>query len=287
MSPSIPQIIILGIVQGAAELLPVSSSAHLVAAEKLMGLDPSSPEMTFLMAMLHTGTMVAVIAYFWRSWKAGFFASAAVFRDAALRLAVATLATAAVGESIILVIERVVLRGRPGAQVEDLFSSLPLMAASLAAAGVLIVVAGLRAGSGEARAAVPAGGALWIGVVQGVCLPFRGFSRSGATISAGILLGIPRRVAEEFSFALAVIITPPVIARELVRLCKARASMPGDVPIAALAMPGLIGMACSLVAGLAALRWLSRWLENGRWHYFGFYCFAAAAGVGVLAGMGY
>jgi hypothetical protein len=54
---SILQVIILAIVQGLAELLPVSSSAHVVVAEKLLGLDPSSPQMTLLLVMLHTGTM--------------------------------------------------------------------------------------------------------------------------------------------------------------------------------------------------------------------------------------
>ena len=54
---SLLQVVLLGIVQGAAELLPVSSSAHVIVAEKLMGIDPSSPEATFLLVMLHTGTM--------------------------------------------------------------------------------------------------------------------------------------------------------------------------------------------------------------------------------------
>ena len=66
---SIFHVIILAIVQGLAELLPVSSSAHVVVAEKLMGLDPSSPQMTLLLVMLHTGTMFAVIVYFWNQWK--------------------------------------------------------------------------------------------------------------------------------------------------------------------------------------------------------------------------
>jgi undecaprenyl-diphosphatase len=57
-------ILILAIVQGLAELLPVSSSAHVVVIEKLLGLDPSSPPMTLLLVMLHTGTMFAVIVYF-------------------------------------------------------------------------------------------------------------------------------------------------------------------------------------------------------------------------------
>src|SRR5580765_2322386 len=63
------QILILALIQGAAELLPVSSSAHVIVAEKLLGLDPSSPEMTFLLVMLHTGTMFAVLAYFWKRWR--------------------------------------------------------------------------------------------------------------------------------------------------------------------------------------------------------------------------
>lgn len=62
MSPL--KILILAIVQGLAELLPVSSSAHVVVTEKLLGLDPSSPPMTLLLVMLHTGTMFAVIVYF-------------------------------------------------------------------------------------------------------------------------------------------------------------------------------------------------------------------------------
>ena len=69
------QILILALIQGACELLPVSSSAHVIAAEKLMKLDPSSPEMTMLLVMLHTGTMFAVIVYFWKGWKRDYFAS--------------------------------------------------------------------------------------------------------------------------------------------------------------------------------------------------------------------
>ena len=63
------KILILAVIQGAAELLPVSSSAHVIVAEKLMGLDPVSPEMTLLLVMLHTGTMFAVIVYFWKAWR--------------------------------------------------------------------------------------------------------------------------------------------------------------------------------------------------------------------------
>ncbi|HMD60568.1 MAG TPA: undecaprenyl-diphosphate phosphatase [Opitutaceae bacterium] len=295
MSPSLLQIIVLGIVQGATELLPVSSSAHVIAAEKLMRLDPSSPEMTFLLVMLHAGTMAAMIAYFWESWRRSFFAGAAQFGGALARVGMSTAATLAVGLPIILILEKVVLHARAGAEVEQLFSNLPLVAASLAVSGTVILAAGLGSRSPEAPQApadapgnpVPMGAAVRIGLVQGICLPFRGLSRSGLTISAGMMLGVPRRVSEEFSFALAVLITPPVILRESLRFYKARAAQPGAVDLAALAMPGLFGMAFSFGAGLLALRWLSGWLEKGRWHYFGIYCFAAAAGLGALAGMGY
>jgi undecaprenyl-diphosphatase len=73
------QILLLGLVQGAAELLHVSSSAHVIVAEKLLGLDPSSPEWTFLLVMLHTGTMFAVIVYFWNAWRWSYFSSRAAF----------------------------------------------------------------------------------------------------------------------------------------------------------------------------------------------------------------
>ena len=70
------KILVLAVVQGATELLPVSSSAHVIVAEKIMGLDPTLPAMTLLLVMLHTGTMLAVIVFFWNSWKENFFNTA-------------------------------------------------------------------------------------------------------------------------------------------------------------------------------------------------------------------
>jgi undecaprenyl-diphosphatase len=248
----------------------------------------------FLMIMLHTGTMLAVIAYFWKSWKGSFFANKETAAAAAFRIGIASAVTVVLTMLLKTVIEHTVLRGRPGAAIEDLSDNLYLVAFDLAVAGALIVVAGTRPASpseipppGSPADPVPPGSAVIIGAVQGLSLPFRGLSRSGATISAGMLLGIPKRAAEEFSFALAVVITPPIIAREYVRFHASRLAAHGSVHVAALVTPGLMGMAFSFLAGLLALKWLSGWLEKGRWHYFGFYCFAAAAGVCVLAARGY
>ena len=76
------------------------------------------------------------------------------------------------------------------------------------------------------------GQAGWMGIVQGLALPFRGFSRSGSTISAGMLVGVAKEQAERFSFALAVVLTPPVVGREALRLLKAsHAAAAAGVPI--------------------------------------------------------
>ncbi|HVH84613.1 MAG TPA: undecaprenyl-diphosphate phosphatase [Steroidobacteraceae bacterium] len=290
MDVTLLKVIVLAIVQGLAELLPVSSSAHVVVAEKLMGLDPSSPPMTLLLVMLHTGTMLAVIVYFWREWRALYFQSAAAFRSFLWLIAVATFFTAVIGEGIVKLIERTVLRDVPHAQIEDLFSHLEFIAPALAAAGILIVIAGILerrrpvAGHGVApdldtrRAGV-------IGAVQGLCLPFRGFSRSGATISAGMLLGVAKPRAEAFSFALAVVLTPPVVAREVMRLRDAAHA--GGTDLGSVALLTIIGAVIALIAGLLALKWLSRWLESGRWYLFGIYCLAAAAAVTLLHRAGY
>lgn len=282
------QIFILAVVQGAAELLPVSSSAHVIVAEKLMGLDPTSPEMTLLLVMLHTGTMFAVIFFFWESWKTSYFASRKVFFGSTKHIAVATLITAIVGLSLKAFIEKFMLRDVPHAEIELIFGNLHLISAALAAVGVLIIFAGWisRGKQGESGPA-DVKSSCWIGAVQGICLPFRGFSRSGATISTGLFLGITKRKAEEFSFALAVVLTPPVILREVLRLLKAQHASALDMTsMAGLFYPSLLGMAFSFIAGLLALRWLSNWLERGRWHLFGIYCLCASLVVFLLHGRG-
>ena len=286
---SLFNVFILAIVQGLAELLPVSSSAHVVVVEKLLGLDPSSPPMTLLLVMLHTGTMFAVIAYFWRQWRGAYFSSAAAFKSIAVRLIVATALTGVIGELIVKVIERTALRGMPHSEIEDLFSHLEFIAPALAAAGVLILIAGLRERRRGRAAAADAGElslkeAGIIGAVQGLCLPFRGFSRSGATISTGMLLGVAKPRAERFSFALAVILTPAVVAREALRLAHAP---PSHESLQSVALLSVVGAVFAFLAGLIALRWLSRWLESGRWYLFGVYCLIAAVGVALLHHRGF
>ncbi len=279
---TLTKILLLAAVQGAAELLPVSSSAHVIVAEKLMGLDPTAPEMTLLLIMLHTGTMFAVIFYFWDSWKKSFFASRAIFRQAAILIAAATVVTGVIGLALKWLIERVVLHHAAKAEIELLFGNLSLISAALAAVGILIIIAGTVGNRTRGETALGWRQASWIGAVQGLCLPVRGFSRSGATISTGLLLGVAKNRAEEFSFVLAVVLTPPLIIREALRLLRAQEAIASRGHLLGLFYPSLLGMVFSFVAGLLALRWLSRWLEKGRWHFFGYYCLCASFFVALL-----
>jgi undecaprenyl-diphosphatase len=287
---SLLKVIVLAIVQGLAELLPVSSSAHVVVTEKLLGLDPSSPPMTLLLVMLHTGTMLAVIAYFWARWRETYFRSGVAFRGFAAQVVIATCFTVLIGEAIVKIIEKTLWRNVPHAEIEDLFSHLEFIAPALAAAGLLIVIAGIFERRHPAGVVSPEHDlntqrAGVIGAVQGLCLPFRGFSRSGATISTGLLLGVVKSRAEAFSFALAVVLTPPVVVREVLRLL--RAAHQGGADLRSAALESLLGAAVAFLAGLLALRWLSRWLEGGRWYWFGVYCLVAAGAVMLLHRAGY
>jgi undecaprenyl-diphosphatase len=275
---NLPKILILAVIQGASELLPVSSSAHVIVAEKLMGLDPALPQMTLLLVMLHTGTMLAVIVFFWKSWKANFFSSRKAFWQSAKLMIVATVATGFVGLTLKVLIEKILLKGVSHPEVELLFGNLLLISAALAIVGALILWAGYQeCRSSKEKAVLGLKAASLIGLVQGICLPFRGFSRSGATISTGLILGIEKRKVEDFSFALAVILTPPVILREALRFLKAQhVSADHGTSLIGLFLPSVVGMVLSFISGMLALKWLSNWLEGGRWYLFGLYCLCAS-----------
>jgi undecaprenyl-diphosphatase len=274
------QAIVLAIVQGLTELLPVSSSAHVIIVAKLLHEDMSAPANALLLVMLHTGTMFAVIVYFWRQWMDTFLATWEAFLGFVRWTFVACLLTGMVGYPLNLVIVHILGGAAHRAEIEDLFNKLNWIAPALAAAGMLILYAGLhevrqpvanphlrKRGFGWTQAVV-------MGLIQGFAIPFRGFSRSGSTISAGLLAGGAREPVESFSFALAVAITPLAIAREVYRLHRAHIQTGAALHLAPTLAPSLVGLVCAFLAGLLALKWLSGWLEQGRWYLFGIYCLA-------------
>lgn len=304
-------ILILAIVQGAAELLPISSSAHVILVEKIFGLNPTSYAMTFLLIMLHTGTMFAVLVYFWTSWKRLLSRENSERGNFVKTVIYATIVTGILGLIALVAIPKFFLKGTPHARVEDLFGNVWIIATGLGVAGILTMIAGFTKGaasegpaaagatgaerggeSGQAGAAdvatttrMPVGTSLLIGLIQGLALPFRGFSRSGSTISTALLAGTRRNHAEVFSFTLAFVLTFPLVAWEGLQLHHIKPdSTMGSAGHAVLY--GLIGMVLSFGAGSVAIRWLSAWLEKGRWAIFGIYCVALSALLYVLAGTG-
>jgi undecaprenyl-diphosphatase len=277
------QIILLACIQGLAELLPVSSSAHVIVAEKLLGLDPSSPEMVLFLLMLHTGTMLAVLAYFWKDWKGAYFQSSFKGRAFVSQVLIATGATVILGFGLKHLIEKVVLKTTPNAEVEMLFGNTKLVAIALACTGFLILFASTRERKILPEKGLGPGESIWIGLIQGLCLPLRGFSRSGSTISTGILLRVSKTKSEDFSFAIGAAITPFVLLWEAHRLIKSQAFILLDHGRKMeFFYHSLLGMVFSFMAGLLALRWLSSWLNRGRWKWFGYYCLAFAALVWFL-----
>ena len=105
-----------------------------------------------------------------------------------------------------------------------------------------------------------------------------------------MLTGASKERAERFSFALAVVLTPPVVAREAMRLVKASheaAAAGTPIDLHGGVVMSLLGAVLAFLAGLVALRWLSSWLEEGRWYLFGIYCLVAAVVVFGLHHAGY
>jgi undecaprenyl-diphosphatase len=216
--------------------------------------------------------MGSVILYFWPRWKK-------LKLDFFKWVLLATAVTGLVGWSLKKGIEAFLIpiffQGTR-AEIEQLFKSLPLIACGLFVVGILIWFSGSRPQQKVKKSLSPRL-VMLIGLVQGLCLPLRGFSRSGATISTAILGGLSKALSEDFSFALAVALTPAAIWMEGHRLVAASGARGlGVADVGGGILPGILGMALSFIAGLVALRWLSSWLEQGKWKYFGLYCMGAS-----------
>lgn len=313
-------ILVLAIVQGLAELLPVSSSAHVIVAAHFLHVNMSLPDNALLLVLLHTGTMFAVIAYFWRRWRATFLASWRQVYGVAKLIFVSSLFSGLVFLPVEHLVIHLLSHGSYHPSIEVLFHKLNWIGPALFIVGLLILYAGLRearqaeesggdaAGAADGAASAPrrggaAGGAalaetavaapaithgitwpmaIWMGILQGFAIPFRGFSRSGATISGGLLTGGRREAIESYSFAMVVAITPLAILWELRRVIHSAHAAGVAVHWGAVLPQGLLGMVFAFLAGLLALKWLYRWLEQGRWHWFGIYCLVFAAFVETL-----
>ncbi|UCH11620.1 MAG: undecaprenyl-diphosphate phosphatase [Fidelibacterota bacterium] len=246
--------LILGIIQGATEFLPISSSAHLVITQALLGVEFPG---LWVEVILHLGTLVSVLIYFRHDiglLLRGFFTSGAGgtgARREAGQLILATLP--AVGVALTL-----------NDVVEAAFEEVKISGWMLLATTVILVSTKWR--RGEVGEGLTWWQALVIGLAQAVAI-LPGISRSGITIAAGLWLGLSGHAAARFAFLLAI---PAMIGAGLFKLVEV--SEPTSQATAVLA----VGFVVAAVVGYSVIAWLLRILGRGQLHYFAGYTFLVA-----------
>lgn len=248
--------IILGLIQGLTEFLPVSSSGHLELANYLFGIEEPS-NLQFTMA-LHAGTVLSTIVVFWKELGKlikGFFRfnmnPEMIF---ALNILISLVPIAFIG--IVF-----------GSEIESLFTS------NLTLVGVmLLITAALLTFAHYARPRqnpVTPKSAFIIGIAQAVAI-FPGLSRSGCTISTGLMLGVKREEVSKFSFLMVLI---PVIGMNFLEILKT----PAGESFAAAPLIG--GFLTAFISGMLACKWMIRLVNKGKLVWFAAYCLA----VGIIS----
>ncbi len=259
--------VLLGLIQGIAEFLPISSSGHLAIAEHLLNMSGASNIPEFFDVLLHLGTLIAVFAAYWED-----------IRDMVLELidGVRDLARGSTPNPVpparrmILLIIVGTLPLFAVLPVKDLVSGLGdnmyfVAGALLVTGGLLFASDRVRRGRKTERSATLAD-VLLVGVAQAVAT-CPGISRSGTTITAGCFLGFERKFAVRFSFLLSI---PAVLGANILSLKDAMETVQwSEVPVY------LVGVAVAAVTGYFCIRLLRMIANNGKFGWFAYYCWAA------------
>ncbi|AMD18357.1 UDP pyrophosphate phosphatase [Methanobrevibacter sp. YE315] len=267
------QAIIIGIVQGLTEFLPVSSSAHLVFIQRILGVESS---LSFNV-LLHLGTLIAVLWFFrWdilkmlKSWwlsigdilqgrfRQGFL------EDPYKRLAwYVILATIPVGIVGVLFND----------SVESLFAgALYVPAFFLFVTGTILYLSQRMASGNVNLHNISAKESLWMGLGQ-ACAILPGLSRSGTTIAAGLTIGLEKEFAAKFSFILSI---PAIFGAFLFELKDIGSAMDSNF------LPIFLGFVAAIIAGYFAIKWMLDLIQNKSLDIFAYYCWA----MGILVFMG-
>jgi undecaprenyl-diphosphatase len=261
--------IILGIVQGLTEFLPISSSGHLILAQWATGWQGELMNSLTFDVALHFGTLTAVLWYFWRDWLKLGKATLRVVQGKAMEyearlvwyIALATIPAVIVG----LTLEHT---------VETAFRSPLLVAAALVAGSLIMWLADRYSSQTRHLGDMTLGHALLVGVAQAIAL-IPGISRSGITISAGLAAGYRREDSARFSFLL----STPVIAGAALHKVH-HITFQGHA-----AWGCILGTLSSSVVGYLAIRFLIRYLERHSLNIFVWYRLALAAVVVLYAAL--
>ena len=266
------QALIMGLVQGLTEFIPVSSSGHLILVPWAMGwTNPFINSLAFSV-MLHMGTLLALILYFWRDWLTLIPAGLASIRDRSLRddpdrklawlLVVATIPAVLIGPLLTDTIE---------SWVRD-----PAPVAAMLCVGAAILWLADRWGSKvREMEEMTFGGALVIGIAQVLAL-VPGISRSGISIAAGLFEGLSREAAARFSFLMAT----PVVAGA--GLWEARKLLTGEAGVNPEMRLVIIGFVAAATSGILAIHFMLEFLRRQPVTLFVVYRVLAAIAVFVI-----
>jgi undecaprenyl-diphosphatase len=242
------QAVVLGIVEGLTEFLPVSSTGHLTIAEKLLGLDVAAKDVTGFTAVIQTGAIAAVVVYFWRDiWR--------IAKAWVLGLGKPELRGQLDHRMGWYIIVGSIPIGLVGLLAKDVITndlrSLWVVAAALILWSAVMLYAE-RAGSQRRQERdLTMRDAITVGLVQCVAL-VPGVSRSGATISTGLLVGLDRVTATRLSFFLSI---PALVAAGLFELKDA---LSGNIGVG----PTIVGTVVSFVVAYASVAWLLRFVAG-------------------------
>jgi len=268
---TILQAILLGIVQGLTEFLPISSSAHLVFVPALLGWEIPADFNFIFDVLVQLGTLAAVILYFWRDLIEMLVAvvkgirSKSPFKEPMARLGwLVILATIPAGVIGLLI--------KP--LVESAFSNPTATALMLVLTAVILFVAE-RIGKQQCDLTeLTWVDALWIGLAQALAI-FPGISRSGATISAGLVRDVKRPGAARFSFLMSIPImlaTGVLEAKDLIGMSDLSTYLPALIA----------GVIAAGIVGFLAIRWLLGYLAKHSLYVFSIYCLIAAVVVLIV-----
>jgi undecaprenyl-diphosphatase len=265
------QALIMGIVQGLTEFLPVSSSGHLIIVPFLLGwTDPFITSLAFSV-MLHIGTLVALLVYFRADWVRLVPAGLAAIRDRSFRADPdRRLAWILVAATIPAAIAGFLLNDL----IETAFRDIGLVAATLVVGAVILWLADRWGGRTKGVEDVTFPLAIGIGAAQAIAL-IPGISRSGISISASRFAGLDREAAARFSFLMATPITVGAALFEVRKLAS------GEAGVTISLAPLLVGMIASFVAGMVAIGVLLRYLRTRSLSIFVAYRLVLAAVVVV------
>lgn len=257
MELSLGHILLLAVVQGVTEFLPISSSGHLVVLSAFIaGGDPSQLDVADLNVVLHVGTLLSILVFYAeRIWRL-----LGQDRRVLRPLIVGTVPAVVLGLTIKFTCEEVI-------------ENALLAGFMLPLTGLMLLWSARRLDGKRTYQELGDRDALLIGLSQAAAI-LPGLSRSGTTICAGLRLGLAPQAAATFSFLLAI----PAIGGAGLLTCVSlarKASMTTPWPQL------VLGGAVAFVVGLFALYWLVRWLEQGRLRLFAWWCIPLGVGVAI------